>query len=212
MAKKVTTPLLYGAKHLNNPCAYRPTNLKEHNSFICAPRRGTVLKNHLTGEKSVIGEGKEIVLSGTVGEISVLSLRKVLSAYAMTDGTSLYNYLTRTFKNKPLIFDWLPVKFVPPVARYHVLFIPEREKFNFIGTDGKVCFVNQPHCSHGGGDFIVCSDLNGRPNLADRRVVNGAIFRNIFTLRGKLSVLAGEKQAKQSTPKSFFAVPVVIEY
>ena len=63
-------------------------------------------------------------------------------------------------------------------------FVPTSQKGQ-IKTSWAVLNYNDPLVKHGKGDFIVCAALpNGKPNLADKWVVNGEVFATTYTNNG----------------------------
>jgi hypothetical protein len=210
MNKFIDIPI--GRRFFDSSEAYRATEVRQHSVYIAMPTYGTILTNYLTGENFEICDMTPVAVSGVAVEMWATSLKSVLADYTLPGGGSLYDYLRSTFGNKKLLFDWLKVKAASSTKKYFALFIPETEQFRFTSADGKYHEVNHPRCCHGGGDFIVCSDIGGKPNLADRWVVNGNVFRAMFTTRGKLAIFSAGKQVPV-TPKpqkSFFDGSIIM--
>jgi hypothetical protein len=194
--------LQYGYENIENAAAYRATEQKQYIAYLSAPKKGTTVRNFVDGACYTVGEqGVSIIVSGTKGELYGISLHRALSEFCLPDGSSLHLYLKRTFSDKPLLFDWLKVKSIPVVTRFHTLFVPESQKFKFASPSGKVFEVNRLGFDHEGGDFILCSDVGGKPNFGDRWVVSGLLFRNLYTMRGRLAVLSMGKQTATPEPQ-----------
>jgi hypothetical protein len=202
-----------GKRFFDSSEAYRATEVRQHSVYIAMPQYGTTFTNNLTGENFAICDVTPVAISGTIGELFAAPLKVILDDYSLKGGGSLYDYLRQQFGNKTLYFDWLHVRSLPSTKKFYTLFIPETEQFRFTTADGTVYEVNHPRCEHGGGDFIVCSSLAGKPNLADKWVVNGNVFRAMFTTRGKLSMFSTGKQVPV-TPKpqkSFFDGSIILK-
>ena len=68
---------------------------------------------------------------------------------------------------------------------------------------GDTLYANRDGIGHGVGDFIVCSDANGMPNLSDMWVVNGEVFPTTYDMRAFPGLgLTGDKAAETPVPKS----------
>lgn len=45
---------------------------------------------------------------------------------------------------------------------------------------GETLQVNSEGENHSDGDYIICSDKNGKPDMSDRWVVNGEVFKETY--------------------------------
>jgi hypothetical protein len=205
----------HGCRFIDEANTYRATERRSHIVYICMPYFGTNIRNYLTGEKFIVNEENPVVVSGVAGEMYATPLKNILREYSLPDGASVYDYLKQRFKSKTLFFDWMKVKYTPAAfsPRFYALFIPETERFRLTTANG-IFDVNHPDFEHGGGDFIVCNELGvAEPNLQNRWVVNGIIFRRIFSMRGKLGLLnAGKPIPVTPKPqKSFFDSSIILK-
>lgn len=169
---------------------WKRTHKKNYCIQICKPKLGTNVKNKLEGAKYTTNENKPYVAKGTVGEMWVMDLGKVTGTYNFADGTPI-TPAALAAKEKKGLMDWITVKTKPMSqagASYNwavQLPINDRRFKNFpVQTSwGDTLYANRPGLEHGGGDFIVCPDVNGQPNLNDVWIVNGAIFETTYDMR-----------------------------
>jgi hypothetical protein len=82
--------------------------------------------------------------------------------------------------------------------------IPVNLVFQIPTSWGDVLTVNAPGIPHGRGDFIVCADAGGYPNLNDRWVVNGEVFPSTYDMRAfpGLSTEEDRKAKEVSIPST----------
>ena len=75
-------------------------------------------------------------------------------------------------------------------------FVPADVRLSVNTAWGDVLHVNDPAAEHGYGDYLVCPNVDGKPDFSDVWVVNGAIFGSTYDVsRGPVvgSVAAVEK-------------------
>lgn len=172
--------------NINNPALYKATRKKKYQVYVCLPPIGTKVHNHLEKADYVTDTNKRFVLSGTVGEQWVIDAVKLAKTYTFMDGTPItQETVVKRCKvtNGQPILDWTPLQTLPNGVINWALFVPVKQKLQIQTAWGSVLQVNAPGVPHGQGDFIVCADMNGQPNLADRWVVNGAIFPTTYDMR-----------------------------
>jgi hypothetical protein len=82
------------------------------------------------------------------------------------------------------------------------VFVPKQYVFQIPTSWGDTLTVNAPGVPHGKGDFIVCADAGGYPNMNDRWVVNGEIFPSTYDMRAfpGLSTAEDRKAAHTEIP------------
>jgi hypothetical protein len=182
MADKKNIDFPHGRKYINDEKAFLPTEQKQYVAYICKPEQN----------------GEMVVISSVTGQLCKASLQKVIKEFCLPGGFGLGAYLKRTYAEKPLVFDWLKVQYVPKAERFYALYIPQEEQFTFISASGKTHAVNK---HDKGGSFIVCSDLRGKPDLTDMQVIRTDIFIRTYTLRGNLAAFKDYKKAVPATPK-----------
>ena len=125
-----------------------------------------------------LADGDAVCLCGTVGELWLAKAGKVIDTYTFAEGQPI--------SLGQLEKGWRKLKTRPTSggATNFACFVPVSQKGQ-IKTSSKVLSYNDPLTKHGKGDFIVCAALpNGKPNLADKWVVNGEVFATTYTNNG----------------------------
>lgn len=134
--------------------------------------------NHLKKVTYVPNEQKPFVIQGTVGESWVIDQNKLCKTYEMPDGSPID---PDTIKG-----SWVKIKTRPDAtANWAMQISPDRygEAASAVEIKtfwGDILHPNAPGIPHGSGDYAVCSDLNGAPNLDDMWIVNGDVFQNTY--------------------------------
>ena len=157
------------------------------------PPLGTRVKNHLERVEYITDQNKRFVLTGTVGEQWIVDAAKLAKTYTFDNGMPITPDSLKARASKMKTKDG---KIHIVVKRFKIntqvgaaqpinwaIFVPKRYIFQIPTAWGDVLTVNAPGVPHGSGDFIVCSDGGGRPNLNDRWVVNGEIFSDTYDMR-----------------------------
>lgn len=160
---------------------WRPTSKKYYAVYICRPSIGTKVENCLEGSYYITSEQKPYVVSGTQGEVWAIDADKLGKTYMFESGEPITEEtLQAKFGNAP--FDWVKVVTITDISKkalYWAMFLGDSVgSVNFpVATPwGEILYANRPGVPHGEGDFLVCSDKCGSPNLNDMWVVNGCIF------------------------------------
>ncbi|HIY21554.1 MAG TPA: S-layer homology domain-containing protein [Candidatus Flavonifractor merdigallinarum] len=136
-------------------------------------------------------DGESVVLKGTVGEQWVTKLSKVLETYTKADGSAL---TAEDFTSQKDTFIELKTKAESDTN--FACFVPADVRLSVNTAWGDVLHVNDPAAEHGYGDYLVCPNVDGKPDFSDVWVVNGAIFGSTYDVsRGPVvgSVAAVEK-------------------
>ena len=120
--------------------------------------------------------GEDVVLKGTLGEEWVTKLSKVAKTYTMPDGAEV---TLKSFSESDVYIDLKTI----PTAENFAYFIPLQYKTEVKTAWGDVLHANREGVTHGDGDYLVCSAKeDGKPDLSDVWVVNGAIFVKTYDL------------------------------
>lgn len=125
---------------------------------------------------TVTDDGVSVVLKGTVGEQWVSKLEKVMKTYTKTDGTPV---TAEDFAQKDVFIE-LKTKAAPDTN--FALFVPKGTSVTVNTAWGDVLHTNLPNAPHGEGDYLVCSSVDGQPDLSDVWVVNGAVFPTTYDM------------------------------
>lgn len=153
---------------------WQPCVKIEYDIQVYVPPTGTKVYNFLEDSSYVTNDQKPYVLVGTVGEEWTVNLKKILTAY--------------TFEGKPITED-VVTNILSDGEKHTIRAIAGAEKFFAVQTKdqinvttswGEVLKTNRPEVKHGEGDYLICYDKNGSPDLNDMWVINGTIFPNTY--------------------------------
>ena len=162
---------------------WKRTTHKIYDVYACKPAIGTRLFNKYELSHYEIVNNNQFVISGTAGEQWVVSLEKLINKYMFVDGRQITEEELFKRMNNGVI-DWMHLKTNSkafPVWAFHVG--NNVVDFPVTTSKGTVLIANSSKTHHGIGDFILCSDLGGQPNLNDCWVVNGNIFPLTYDMR-----------------------------
>lgn len=196
-----------GPTYFEDPSIYKRTSKKRYSVYVCMPRPGQKVVNRLEMAKYVTDENKKFVISGTVGETWVIDVAKLAKTYQYPDGTPITpESLNKKVKKQGEVsmIDWFQLVTQPGGGGINwATFVPKEFSFPIKTSWGDTLMVNDPRTEHGLGDFLVCDDAGGRPNLADRWVVNGKVFPTTYDMR-PFPGLGGGQAEETLKPKSIF--------
>lgn len=171
------------------PQNYKRTHKKKYEITACMPPEGTRVFNKLERAQYVTSNEKQFVLTGTVGEQWVIDVNKLCSSYCFPDGRPL-DKRTLSGMVKAHIQNGMKVPVIHsfkvatlPGPYCWALRVPTNYCFQIPTSWGDMLTVNAPGVPHGRGDYLVCADGGGIPNMGDRWVVNGAIFPDTYDMR-----------------------------
>ena len=122
-------------------------------------------------------DGVSVVLKGTLGEEWVTKLSKVLKSYTKEDGIALSE--SDLLDNKG---TFIPVRAKATPDANFAFFVPKNVIVEVQTAWGDVLYTNKSDTDHGDGDYLVCNNDNGKPDLSDIWVVNGAVFETTYNL------------------------------
>lgn len=166
----------------DNPAMYRRTCKKKYIVHVYMPPLGTKVYNKFEKSSYVTSTEKPFVCVGTCGEEWVIDANKLRNTYTHPDSRPIMMPGHHGKGGAIRKDNAIPVIPIPgdPVWAVHV---PAENKFTIPTSWGDVLQVNAEGVAHGTGDYLVCADIDGRPNLADRWVVNGKIFPTTYDMR-----------------------------
>ncbi len=155
---------------------FQPTTKKSYQIEGKTVSKANTVHNILEGTNYIAQVKSDVVLKGTVGELWVAPLHKVLKTYRKPNGEVLK------------ASDFITDQFVPLQTQIgklaFALFVPHHQQVEVITAWGDKLIANRPGVEHGKGDYLVCSaDEKGKPNLKDMWVVNGNIFPNTYDMQ-----------------------------
>lgn len=122
-------------------------------------------------------DGKSVILKGTIGEEWVADISRVLSTYTHVDGTPLAaEDLTG---NKDTFID---IRTIAEPDTNFALLVPADTVLEVHTAWGDILYTNASDAPHGEGDYLVCRNVDGQPDLSDVWVVNGAVFPSTYDM------------------------------
>lgn len=152
------------------------TGKKEYSIQGMMVSKETSFRNELEEtDYTATDDGITVVLKGTVGEMWTSKLSKVISTYTKPDGTPLSE---ADFAEKDVFIDLITI---PAPDTNFAMHVPNSISVTVITSWGDELHTNLPSAPHGDGDFLICrADEEGKPDLSDIWVVNGAVFPNTY--------------------------------
>ena len=139
--------------------------------------KDTPYENVLEGNSGVVtDDGVTVLLKGTVDELWPSKLEKVEKTYTTADGSAV---TAKTFAKKDTYVD-LKTKAEPDTN--FAMFVPADTRVVVETAWGDVLVANRPGVEHGQGDYLVSTVKDGKPDLTDVWVLNGAVFPNTYDL------------------------------
>ena len=139
--------------------------------------KDTPYENVLEGNSGVVtDDGVTVLLKGTVDELWPSKLEKVEKTYTTADGSAV---TAKTFAKKDTYID-LMTKAEPDTN--FAMFVPADTRVVVETAWGDVLVANRPGVEHGQGDYLVSTVKDGKPDLTDVWVLNGAVFPNTYDL------------------------------
>lgn len=128
------------------------------------------------------------ILCGTLGEYWVVNEKTLTRKYVMLFGEHRESITDDVIKEY-LSDDsarFLPIETVPDQSQAWACFVPVEQTGTVTTPWGAVLTYNTPTIEHNGGDYIIAQDKDGAPDMSDRYVVNGGVFKNTYTLNSPI--------------------------
>lgn len=147
---------------------------------MCMPPRGIRIVNMFTLEQFSVTDQTPFVITGTVGEQTVIDLNTLRKNYIMTSGQridqNILSWLMKQYRVNNGVVPIIPDTEIINIEEspVYAMQIPVKEKFK-VGN----ILVNDPRVKHGGGDFIISPDTS----LKTRYVENGQVFLTTYDMR-----------------------------
>lgn len=186
-----------------DPDNWKKTFAKTHYVYIGMPRKSTVVRNVLD-EKVYPCYKNNFIVSGPVGELSVMSVADICHNYVKQDGSRItMDYLNKKVENNAI--NWFKAKSASGRACRIAFHIPIKYTDVPIKTpSGEILIANRSGIKHGAGDFIVTwRGSNGRPDWSEIKIVNGILFSKTYDMRSfpELCVAGSTKATDIPKPK-----------
>ena len=129
-----------------------------------------------------------VILAGTQGELWTIKLNKLAQTYDIVNSDNSVSPITPQSLSAKMVngeMDWTRIRTKKDASVVMACFVPVGYQMQITTSWGAVLTVNANGVPHGKGDFIMASrNPDGTPNMNDRWVVNGLIFRDTYDNRG----------------------------
>ncbi len=116
-------------------------------------------------------DNQSVILKGKLGEEWVTNVSKVITTYTHLDGTPLTS--EDFINNKD---EYIELRTIPTGDANFALHVPVDTVLMVETAWGDILYTNASEVPHGDGDYLVCNNVDGKPDLSDVWVVNGAQF------------------------------------
>lgn len=180
-------------KDLRDPINWKRTYLKNHDVYLCKPKIGTQVTNKFSGITYRTNSYEPYIVSGTCGELSVLNENCLIENYKFVGGFPVSKLDLNLRTTDDGLLDWVHVTCCELERNvYWATYLPlSIRNLDIRSYRGDAC-ANKDGVNHGVGDFLVCSDMNGKPNLNDIWVVNGNVFPKTYDMRAFPGLVSSE--------------------
>lgn len=175
--------MIISASNIDFTKGWHKTKKKQHTVNICMPFIGTAVYSKPEKVTYVTNEKDRFIVRGEAGDFNTIDGQTIEALYQFMDGSSitpekLGRYAIRN--GDKVLMDWLKLKSIPDYREYHAYYIKPNIKDIIVTTilGGKM-YVNIDEK----GDYIVCSDLNGEPNLNNTWVESYLTFPYTYDMR-----------------------------
>lgn len=168
-----------GASDMTN---WKKTTKKLYEVYVCMPALGTKVYNVLEDAYYTTTEERPFVLSGTVGEQWIIDFARLARTYKQLNGEPI---TIESFKGKghPYKVDWFKIQTVDDPTTNWAFFVDKSKKVKVQTAWGDSLIANRSGIEHGFGDYLVCTDVCGYPNMKDMWIVNGAVFSRTYNMK-----------------------------
>ena len=187
-----------------NELDFKETFKIDYDVYVCKPKLGTKVHNILENTDYITDTKRSFVISGTVGETWVIDINKLIKTYCHIDN----KIINQDEFDSDTLIDWLQFKTITE-ANKEIYFAahlkPSIKEYPVQTSWGDILYANRTGISHGSGDFILCTSINGRPNFNDIWVVNGKVFPNTYDIREFKDII--KTQSNRTISKSYDTYP-----
>lgn len=171
---------------------WKRTCAKQYEVYICMPVPGTKTRNALENCTYITDQKRPFIISGTLGETWTIDANKFASKYGVRKPGGLapvdIDKYNQAYLNGQTV-DWRKFEARPGQGRAWAFFLDidkygnAAKNFPVQTSWGDTLIANRTGIQHGHGDFLVCEDVNGRPDLSNMWVVNGRVFVRTYNLQ-----------------------------
>lgn len=192
---------------VNTLSCWKSTVMKKHEVYVCMPPLGTHWKNKLSGVSGVTTAEKRFILLDLFGDKHNIGAIELARNYKFLDGTPITKETLNAHRLYNII-DWMHLE-SKSTENYWAFYI-DIKKYGVSKTANSLVhtiygdvLANNIGIKHGGGDFLVCADVNGRPDFMNVKLINGNLFSYQYDMRSFPGFIKDDiKIEKMSEPKS----------
>lgn len=170
---------------INDKSLYKLCRKQIYSVKCCIPPKDIEIYNHLEDAHYTTNNTEKVLMKGLMNEIWLIDLKTLMNSYKFLDGEDI-NMETLNQRGKiidnDLIMNWQDVISINNSMKYAQM-IPKLYKLQITTKYGTNLNVNSDNSvsNHDQGDFILCSiDKDGKPNLNDKWVVDGNVFKKTY--------------------------------
>ena len=180
-------------KTVSNP-DWKLTKNKQYEAYVCMPATGSDVVNILNGASQKTHSEAPFVISGVCGENYTIGLGYLLRDFVNADGSPITRESLTSKLTADKIIDWIKIKSVSQNCPMWAQLIPISNRSVPVMTVFGEMYANAYGPRHGAGDFLVCRDTYGEPNLRDVRLVNGIEFAKKYDMRAFPGILPADME------------------
>ncbi len=159
----------------DDPNNFKRTHKLSYSIACTCPPKGTSVHNKLELANYVTDDNSPYVLTGTVGEQWTISEAKLCKSYTLPGGTPLTpDILNQCRKGTTLCLQ------TKPGVDVFACHIPAGTKVTVATSWGDNLQANADGVEHGDGDYVIAAEKDGAPDMNDRWVVNGLVFKTTY--------------------------------
>lgn len=169
------------------PEQFKRTHKKKYTVHWMIAHPGLVVHNYFEDCTYITDKEHCVVMKGTCGEHWVLTLDKLFKTYNI----NLTMESVRKSAEQSILGNKVDTWHCATPKTNETVWavkLPDRMKVDIQTAWGSILKANRDGIEHCGGDFVVCANNSrvsgGAPNLGDMWVVNGAVFRSTYDMRG----------------------------
>lgn len=173
-------------EYVSNPDNYKRCMRKKYYAYVGLVPQGTVAYDFTYNRYLRAAYQRNILFSGVLGEQRFISPARLDMCFRFVGAPDarptaiLQRIVTQMLPTDFSVFYRVEALSAQEVdERQWAVMIPDGAMLKY-----QTRVANIPGVNHGNGDFIVCGDLNGKPNLGTGKLVNGMVFGSTYNVHG----------------------------
>ena len=165
------------------PENFKKTTRQSTDIWVCRPQIGTVVHNIFTNTDYTVDIVSQFVVCSALGELSTLSFEALSYSCVFSDNSAITEEAISSMHSEDGTISWFSAKTLPSSTPVWACFVPDKYSYAF-RTEKGIAVINDGSSKHGLGDFVICPDEQGEPNLTKASVCNGLIFAHSYDNAG----------------------------